>query len=499
MKTFGGMVGLLLLLTACTGGGDNKADVKTKALTRDDRVEKPVWTADVDPLGQPMVLGDAKTGFTVVVIAKESGGRLKIVGVDNESGKQLWSHPLSPNHVVPGIALIPRTTETAAGEKRVVFYLAPNKPSKSDEDDLTTPLVAVDPRTGKIERKSPKIYAAEAPDSCEDDTDVCMKGALEGEREYSNLRVDLESGKVSRVKEGAPKDARLIGADGLFSSGDRPGEKLGVYRKGKTLWSTSVDTLFGPGRTSDGGWAFTHEEGPDRYTGFLGQRNGKAAGTADAPYVYDLGKQTLTSFNGADGSILWQKQGADRCFEPTDFDDEQKVDVIDHPVRCAMSGTFTVIDDKRTVQDVAMTIEGYDPETGKTTWSHKMPAAAAADYQMMSPRVLIRGGHTIVATLAKGPVLIDVATGKFVKTTGQTFMCQTDAVEHEYVTPWIYEGRSKHTRRGTGLAFPCSADGKAVESGMTVAALKEGAVKVDDSSYVIASDAGLVGYDIGKR
>lgn len=499
MKTFGGMVGLLLLLTACTGGSDNKADDKTKALTRDDRVEKPVWTTDIDPLGQPIVTGDAKSGFTLVVIAKETGGRLKIVGVDNESGKQLWSHPLSPNHVVPGIALIPRTTKTAAGEKRVIFYLAPNKPSKSDEADLTTPLVAVDPRTGKIERKSPKIYAAEAPESCEDDTDVCMRGALEGERDFSNLRVYLESGKVSRVKEGSPDDARLIGADGLFSTDDRPGEKLGVYRGGKTLWSTSIDTLFGPGRTSDGGWAFTHEDGPDRYTGFLGQRNGKAKGTADAPYVYDLGKQTLTSFSGADGSILWQKKGADQCFQPTDFDDEEEVDVIKHPVRCQTSGTFTVIDDKRTVQNVAMTIEGYDPVSGKTSWTHKMPSSAAASYQMSEPRVLMRGGRTIVATLAGGPALIDVATGKSVKVKDQTFMCQTDAVEHEYATPWIYEGRSEHTRRGTGLAFPCSADGKVVGGGMTVAALKEGAVKVNDSAYVVSSEAGLVGYDIGKR
>ncbi|GAA3531442.1 hypothetical protein GCM10022234_30720 [Aeromicrobium panaciterrae] len=487
----------MLVLTGCTSS-DGGSPKKPEALKRDATVVKPAWTADVDPLGQPVVLGDAKTGFTVVVIAKEPAARLKIVGIDGESGKQLWSHPLGPNHAVPGIALIPHTTETAAGEKRVIFYLAPNKPGK-EEADLTTPLVAVEPRTGKIELKSPKVYAAEAPDSCEDDTDVCMRGALEGERDYANLRVDLESGKISRVKEGAPDDARLIGADGLFSTGDRPAEKLGVYRDGKTLWSTSVDTLFGPGRTSDGGWAFTHEAGPDRYIGYLGQRNGGVKGTADSPYVYDLGKQTLTSFSGADGSILWQKKGADQCFRPTDFDDEEKVDAIKHPVRCQMSGTFTVIDDKRTVQNVAMTIEGYDPVSGTTSWTHKMPAEAAAAYQMSEPRVLMRGGRTIVATLAGGPALIDVATGKFVKAKGQTFMCQTDAVEHEYVTPWIFKGRSEHTRRGTGLAFPCSADGKAVKSGMTVAALTEGAVKIDDSTYVVSSDAGLVGYDIGKR
>ncbi len=72
MKTLGGILALLVVLTGCTGG-DGGSDKESEALKRDKTVVKPTWTANLELIGQPKVAGDAKTGFTVVAIAKEPG------------------------------------------------------------------------------------------------------------------------------------------------------------------------------------------------------------------------------------------------------------------------------------------------------------------------------------------------------------------------------------------------------------------------------------------
>jgi len=501
MKTLGGMVALLLVLTACTGGGNSepttqdatpKASETPESLKRDTSPAEPAWTVDLDVIGQPAVVGTV-----AVVISRESGKRLAINGIDTATGTKTWSHPFSPNDVVPGISLIPRTTRTAAGEERVVFFLAPDKPG-TDERDLYTPIVSVDPVTGDIDQRSEPIQATEAASACDDGTDVCVNGAEVGADAYSNLRLDLEKGTLREGEDGAPKDARLIGSAGLFSTNDRPGEKLGVRRDGKTLWSTSLDTVFGKGFTSDNGWAFAHETGPDRYTGSVGAPNDTVTVGDDdeTPFVYELSKQKLISFSGKDGTVAWSRDGADPCFKPTDFDDEQAVEVIEHPVRCLVSGTLSVVDNVTTTEGVTMTLEGYDPTTGETVWSHRVADAAATAYYDETPRVLIRDGATVVTTLDDGPSLVDTATGRTAPVGDATFLCQTGTVDFDYVTPWTLDGKKVFGRHGTGLLSSCGADGSPVAGGPTVAAVRDGGIAVDDSTYVLSSDDGVVGYRI---
>jgi len=505
MKTFGGMIALLLVMTACTGGdgeseppkkttSTSQASEKPAGLQRDTTPAEAAWTADLDAIGQPVVVGT-----TAVVIQRAAGKRLEIVGVDTATGKQVWAHPFSPNYAVPGISLVPNVSRTKGGAERVIFYLAPDKPS-ANEDDLLTAIVSVDPATGEIDQESAKVHATEPVSACDDGTDVCVKGVVGPTGTYSNLRFDLETGKFSESSDGAPKDARLIGSAGLFSTGDRPGEKLGVRRAGKTLWSTSLDTLFGKGYTSDNGWVFAHETGPDRYTGLVGAPNDTVT-TADsekAEFVYELAKQKVISFNGKDGTVLWSREGADPCFRATDFDDEQAVVSIDHPIRCLVTGKYTRVGDVTTPEGITMTMEGYDPVSGETTWSQHITDAAAAAYWQDAPRVLIRGGTTVVATLDAGPSLIDTATGKTAPVGDETFVCQTGTVDFDYVTPFEYDDRKVFGRHGTGLLSSCDVNGGPVPGAPTAAAVREGGIKVGESTYVMATADGLVGYQLGE-
>jgi hypothetical protein len=495
---------MLVALSACTGGdGGSDVDAKDSAQPsasatpegpkRDTTPATVAWTVDLDVIGQPEV-----TGTTAVVIARASGKRLEIVGVDTTTGQKRWSHPFSPGGAVPGILLEPAVSKTAAGEDRVVFYLAPDEPA-GDDSDFVTPIVSVDPATGDIEHRTDKLRGTEPVSSCDDGTDVCVRGVVGGRGTYVNLRLDLDTGKLSRAKDGAPGNARVIGAGGLFSTNARPGEKLGVRREGRTLWSTPADTLFGKGYTSDFGWVFAHEKGPDRFTGLIGQPNDKVdvRKESDEPFVYDLAKQKMVSFSGKDGTVFWSRDGADPCFKPTDFSDEADLDVVEHPVRCLVSGSFATKDDVVTTDAVTMSVEGYDPATGEATWSHAVPDAAAAAYWQKAPRPLVRGGTTIVVPLDGGPAAVDVATGATTPVGDDTFVCQAKNKHFDYVTPWTFGERRDPERLGTGLVAPCAADGTASSAALTAAAVREGAIAVDDSTYVLASEDGLVGYTVG--
>lgn len=110
--------------------------------------------------------------------------------------------------------------------------------------------------------------------------------------------------------------------------------------------------------------------------------------------------------------------------------------------------------------------------------------------------VVSRNGDRIVVGLLEGPAILDVATGRVAPASGQ-FLCQAEPEDFPYAQPW--GGSGNFTRYGAGLLFACSPDGKKVESGMTAAALREGAAKVSDASYVLASEDGLVGYRTDER
>ena len=493
MKTLGGLIALLVLLTACTDDADKKpaTPAKPDTLKRDATVVKPAWTADLDAIGQPVVAGDV-----AVVIAKESGKRLKIVGVNTKTGNQIWSHPTGPNKVVAGYQILPNVTKTASGRDQVVYYDAPKKPG-SGPDDLRGGIASVDPATGKIDFTSRSVHGATPIGSCSDGHDVCIQGDTDT-GQFTDLRLDLDKKKFIPSTDNVPSNARPIGADGLFSTNSRPGERLGVQREDEQLWSTPLGRMFGPDFTTDNGWEFVHETGPDRYTGLVGHPS--VSGKPDDP-TYSLDDSAMASFGGKDGKVIWAEKGMEPCFKPTDFDDEGDLDEIAHPVRCAVSGSITHSESgDSTGKDATATIQGYDPETGKTTWSHPLPPDAAKELVEEKNAIVIRDRKKIVAKLKDGPKLIDLANGKTADAGKGTFMCQTANTRFDYVLPWINpEGKRIYKRGGTGLFFPCAADGSAAAKGMTVSALRDGAIKVSDSTYVLSSGNGLVGYTIAKR
>ncbi|MGH3457054.1 hypothetical protein [Aeromicrobium sp.] len=507
-KTLGACIAILVVLSGCTDDSSpeqGRSSVPTQMkVDRDTSVVEPRWTLkDLEPIGQPIVVEGADDARVAVVIAKETNRRLKIVGVDVAGGKQLWSHRFSPNQALPGYPVTPVTSETEDGQRRVIFFLAAEEPLAVGPADFLNPVVSVDPVSGDIETRSRPVQASQPPTACEDGTDACLPGNFDGSDTELNLRLDLDGRGIKEIDEGAPPNSRLIGDAGLFSTYDRPGEELGVQREGKTLWKKSLEDLVGKGYSTDGGWAFTRESRPDRYTGYVGraQDDGSTSQVSlvSEKTVVDLGREVMVSFTGSDGDVLWTRKGVERCFTGPYGEDEETVGVVEHPFRCKVAGKLTY-DEGRIepeIDGLSSSIEGYRPASGETTWSHRLSTAAAKANRLPPHGVFNRSGARIVADLREGLAIVDVATGKLAPASGPTFMCQAEPDWFPYAQPW--GGSGDFERYGAGLLYACLPDGTKVDSGMTAAALTEGAVMATDTSYVLASEDGLVGYRIGGR
>ena len=505
LKALGICALVLTVLSGCTNDEPERSSVPTQMkVDRDTTVVKPAWTLkDLEPIGQPIVIeGDDETKVAVVV-AKETNRRLKIVGVDVARGKQLWSHPFSPNQALPGYPVIPTWSETEDGRKRVVFYLAAKEPLATKPEDFMTPVVSVDPLSGDIEFRSRPVMASQPLAPCDDDTDACLPGNFDGGETDFNLRFDLDDGDLEEVDDGgAPPKARLIGQAGLFSTDDRPGEELGVQRKGRVLWKKSLEDIVGKGYSTDGGWAFTYESKPDRFTGYVGESisdgSTSQASLVSEDMVVDLKRSVMMSFAGSDGDVLWTRKGVETCFEPPYGADQETVEVVEHPFRCKVAGKVTYDDGKTEPEfdDLSASVEGYTQKSGKTTWSHRLSTDAAKANVEPPHGVFNSNLDRIVVDLREGLAIIDVATGKLAPASGPTFICQAEPEDFAYAQPFGASGM--FTRYGAGMLYPCSPDGEEADSGMTAAALEEGAVNATDTSYVLASEDGLVGYRTDK-
>jgi hypothetical protein len=471
---------------------------------RDTTVVKPTWRLkDLEPIGQPVVVDGGDDIRVAVVIAKDTARRLQIVGVDTADGKQLWSHRFSPNQALAGYPVSPSTSETEDGQERVVFFLADKEPLSDDADDLMTPVVSVDPVTGDIEARSKPVMATQLPDPCEDGTDVCLNGNLNSGETTFNLRFDIDDGGgIEVVDEGSPKNARLIGDGGLFATRDRPREELGVQRERKVLWKKPLEDIAGDGYSTDGGWAFIRESDPDRYTGYVGESRDEGSisqvSLVSEKRVVDLARSVMMSFTGSDGDVLWVRKGVEMCYGRAYGDDEQTVPVEEHPFRCKVSGKVTYEGGKTEpeIDGLSSSVEGYRPTSGKTTWSHRLSTAAARANLRPTHGVVNRTDGRIVVDLREGWAIVDVATGKLAPASGPTFMCQGEPEWFPYAQP---SGSGSFEHYGAGLLYACTPDGEETDDGITVAALTEGAVKATDTSYVLASEDGLVGYRIIGR
>lgn len=486
-----------LTLVGCSGGDPSEPSPSSpgagetsssgspgESVVRDDRPVDPTWEVELDVLGQPVV-----EDGVALVLAKAPGRAVQVVAVDAATGERLWSRPWSPGGVPTGYSLEPVVARSKTERAVTVFSVPPRDLSATSPDMWRLPLAVVDLRTGKEVARTDSVELLTPPSSCDDEVDVCF----DTRSGRGGQRLDLDIGRVAPDPAGTPAGARGIGPDGLFATSDRPGEEIGVARDGRVLWSTPVGRLMGETVTSDTGWTIEHDEENDRYLGWMRaaippeQRERAQAGKA---FSYDAGILRLVAFGGADGKVLWRRDGAEQSCLGMQTDTPV--------VRCVWRGT-AVYDDEGALTDLrggAGVVEGFDPETGETRWSLDIAAGAVQDvFDDRGQKVA--GDDTVLVDTEEGPVVVDVATGATTPAGADAvFTCAGDTVIFDYATPFFNDGEPVTRRYGGPLFRPCGADGSERDD-YTAAAVQDSAQDADEGRYVLAGETGLLGFDLG--
>ena len=484
---------LTLALVGCSGGDPSSSPAPssspsgetstTDTVVREDTVVEPAWTTKLDVIGQPEV-----EDGVALVLAKAPERAIQVVALDAATGERLWSRPWSPGGVPTGYGLEPVVARSQTDRAVTVLSVPPRDLSATSPEMWRLPLAVVDLRTGEEVARSEPVELLTPPSSCDDEVDVCFDT-------YSRdggQRLDLDTGRVAPDPAGTPAGARGIGSAGLFATSDRPGEEVGVARDGRVLWSTPIARLMGESVTSDTGWTIEHDPASDRYIGWMraaipvDQRERAQAGR---PFHYDAAILRLVAFNGADGTVLWRRDGAEHTCLGMETDTPT--------VRCVWTGT-AFYDAKGVLTDLrggSGVVEGFDPENGETTWSVKIAAEALQDvFDDRGQKVA--GDDTVLVTTEDGPLVVDIATGA----TGPAeedavFTCTGDAVSFDYAMPFFLDGDPLHRRYGGRLYRPCGADGSERQS-YTEAAVRDSGQDAGDGVHVLAGEGSLSGFDL---
>lgn len=205
------------------------------------------WRLDLPLVGEPVAVGD------VAVVYSAAEGVVTLVALDAASGEQLWSQPVSPAYVVPGIEVEPEVVEDEDGTEYVAYYRPPAPLTSS----LNATVVVADPRTGDdVATAGGRVYTAPLR-SCDDGPDVCFESdsTLDGQL---TRRLRLSDGVVLDEPQGTGYQ-REIGPLGLSDVREGGREFLARMENGVELWRTPIDRAFGgPGYPTDGGWGWEH-------------------------------------------------------------------------------------------------------------------------------------------------------------------------------------------------------------------------------------------------
>ena len=386
------LTGLLLSAAGCSRGGATSRPEAPLA-------EGVAWERpDLRPVTRPVVVDDQ------VLLYALRDGTLRLTSLDGRSGKTRWEQDASVSGLPGGVALnIPVIAGTA-------FFLR-----AATGGSTAARLTAVVVATGEQRWSSDRAAAWDAiPAPCAKDTALC--GSASAGTEPTLLRVDASDGRTTVTAgptdepDGQAAGRRL--SEYLIDPGGRaPEEVARVTEEGAELWRRPVSELFGGlDVTSDSGWYFF--ESGELSVGQLGPKR-------EFTDAVKLGGGAVAGFERDTGRARWAERGTDLCSGALD-------DLVGHAdeggslVRCRPTGIVRLVDGEVEVNPAfSVTLEGYDPGTGRTTWSTalgRVPALAGGD---PSP-VLLDEDRVVLSTRDGKATSVHLRTGATQDVAGST-------------------------------------------------------------------------------
>ena len=452
---------VLALLVACTRAGDDPPAPPMREAWR---------VGSFRPIGQPVAVGD-------VVVAYGTVDRdLLLFGVSVTDGTIRWRQAASPSLVASGIPLTP---DVIGGR---VAYFRPDRFA-----NLGARLVVAAPDTGADLLVSEALHFTSYPNSCVDGKDVCVQ-VVQGDRTVSR-RFSVEAGGAVPDSGAPPPNSRFVGTN-LLELGQRQPEMLAGFEGGTVKWRSPLGRHFSPGHTTDRGWHFELYRSAGVHVGSVGSDAGDATKGG-----VDLNKVETAGIRASDGSPAWREEQTNfLCYSKFDLTRKVAGNAERWPVRCRLRG---VLHFDRTTQassydGLDVTVEGFDVNTGTTTWS--VPLGAATTF-MEEHRMAIAVSETeALVQGATGPVIINVSNGATRRPApAEVFWCGKDMFFQYREAKYLSDGSPYDRWRSGTLVYSCAGDGSPAAAVPRSIAPSLGA-KVGHRTVLALGD-GLVAYD----
>ena len=381
----------------------------------------------IRPVTPPVAIADK------IVVYTAEKGVLTLRIINPTTGATVWSAVASPSRSTAG------ETFVVAHKANVAYYYAPSGDPKLGVAVLN----AIDVTTTKSPwtSKRPAHAFGEMPTLCSDGLSLCMSTV--GGATGSRMRIALSDGSEKVLsKEGG----RTLGT-GVTDPGGRKPEYIEHIDDvtGKVAWKVPVNDLVGSPVSSDGGWDW--DSYGDVYVGWLAATRSLSALTVSFANEQSVGISAST------GKRLWKLPGMYGCPVQGLLDNGKPI-----PVRCLVAGTATMHADGSapTFKGLDVTMQGFNPRTGGTTWTAhvgNMPAALG-----ISTNGVVRvGAHVFALTDAAGHTkVIDLSNGKVTAadTTTAAWCLSADATWDWAYAPTFNGHKTKYATNG--LAAPCS-------------------------------------------
>jgi hypothetical protein len=463
---------------SCSGGGGKTTSERPApgAPASNDRgipVGAPAWrNTSIHPASRVVAVGGR------FVVYGSADGELTLYGLDPSDGHVLWHHPATPSHTTAGIPLQVLVIGTT------VAYL---RPDASTGAPGTARLVAANPTTG-VDRWTTAPFAfVSAPNDCGDHHSICA--GLEG---VGVVAFTLGFGQPSPIE--LPATARALGP-AIYDIGARAPETIAVVEERKLAWSKTIDEVFGPGHSTDGGWDFELYPTEGLYVASVGPAPPAASPTGtrsvDLPSVGTAGLDART------GRRRWFiPHGYLACSSTVYVARRGLRDEAPIPVLCRYGGPASFGDNGMTLSSPT-TVAGFDVATGKLTWEWDADDSAAL-VDAAAPHVQLDDQTVVVPDRAGKRFALDLLSGHGTAVGPSTLgWCLTFAL-YTFGPADPALGPNSNTYAGGNITAPCRADGSA--AGTHHAALIPHAVGATTHRIVAyaAADA-VVAHHVGSN
>ena len=424
---------------------------------------------ELQAIDQPMVIA----GLAIAVVADRE--QLFLVAIDPATGQKLWRQEIGSGAARRGARVRP----VQIGDDKVAYL----RPVHGASLEGYAELVIADVRSGRDLVKSPTALFRSPPVACGHETAVCITTEESGADRREHVRLELATGAYVVDNRNIPRRAGLMsvhnGAE-LFDFGDGPDNTLGLMRDGRMAWHLRFREAF-PHRLARSDGLFWHlYRDPQVIVGSI-----IIGYPGNGRWVYELATDNATvGLSEATGKVLWRDVGSIHCWIG-----------IDHaPVRCRSRGTVTYEEDgPSSFDNVAVTVEGFDPATGKTTWA--TPVGRAEDLAEGGHPPAIAGATMVAIARPERWLVLDYVTGAAAPAAPDaTFWCMASA-HYAYPRMWYRGVLSGHEPRPGGyVAFICNGDGK--PGAVLPSADATFAAGAQIGSYaVLATGDGLLGFE----